>query len=91
MSDISLETYRRRYAQAGRKWKTYLLNEVCETEGCTRKHAIKSICQRASMKAPSRRGRPRKYGPDVSLMLEKRKWTRSPMEGTRLKAPIFGR
>ncbi len=65
MSEISLETYRRGYAQAGRKWKTALLNEVCEMEGWTRKHAIKAMRQRASKKAPSWRGRPRTYGSEM--------------------------
>ncbi len=32
MSMASLETYRRRYARAGREWKTRILNEVLEME-----------------------------------------------------------
>ena len=71
MSEISLETYRRRYTQAGRKWKTHLLNEVCEMEGWTRKHTIKVMHWRESKKNPSWRGRPKTYGPEVSRMLEK--------------------
>ena len=71
MSEISLETYCRRYAQAGRKRKAHLLNEVCEMEGWTRKHAIKAMRRRASQKGPSWQGRPQTYGPDVSRMLEK--------------------
>ncbi len=54
MSMASLETYRRRYARAGREWKTRILNEVLEMEGWTRKHAIKVMRRKVRRQAKPR-------------------------------------
>lgn len=52
MSMASLETYRRRYALAGREWKARIMDEVCAMEGWTRKHAIKVL--RRKVRRPCR-------------------------------------
>jgi hypothetical protein len=70
MSLKSLETYRRRYSQAGRIWKGRLLDEVCAMEGWTRKHAIKVLCRRVRRKAKPPRGRKPIYGPAEVGVLE---------------------
>lgn len=71
MSLESLKTYRRRYALAGRMWKSHLLDEVCEMEGWTRKYAIKVMRGQVRQTAKPRSGRKATYGPDVREMLEK--------------------
>ena len=71
MSEISLETYRGRYAQAGRKWKAHILDEVCEMEGWTRKHAIKVLRRKVRKRAKPRSGRKKTYGPEVTREMEK--------------------
>ena len=70
MSMASLETYRRRYARAGREWKTRILNEVLEMEGWTRKHAIKVMRRKVRRQAKPPCGRKKTYGPEVAVMLE---------------------
>ena len=70
MSMASLETYRRRYALAGRGWKTRILDEVCAMEGWTRKHAIKVLRRKVRRQAEPPRGRKPTYGPEVAGMLE---------------------
>jgi len=70
MSMESLETYRRRYARAGRIWKSRLLDEACAMEGWTRKHAIKVLRRKVRRQATSRRGRKKTYGPEEARMLE---------------------
>ena len=71
MSIKSLETYRRRYAQAGREWKARLLDEVCTMEGWSRKHAIKVMRRKVRGQVKPLRGRKKTYGPEVARMLEK--------------------
>ncbi|HQF21534.1 MAG TPA: hypothetical protein PLT37_09865 [Kiritimatiellia bacterium] len=71
MSIKSLETYRWRYAQAGRGWKTRLLDEVCTMEGWSRKHAIKVMRRKVRGQVKPLRGRKKTYGPEVARMLEK--------------------
>ncbi len=70
MSMASLETYRRRYARAGRGWKTRILDEVCAMEGWTRKHAIKVMRRKVRRQAEPPRGRKKIYGPEIAKMLE---------------------
>ncbi len=70
MSDKSLETYRRRYACAGRRWKTKILDEVCTMEGWTRKHTIKVMRRKVRKTNNPRRGRKKSYGPGVARILE---------------------
>lgn len=71
MSHKSLETYRRRYARAGRGWKTRILDEVCEMEGWSRKHTIKVMRRKVRCHAKPPRGRKPIYGQAEARMLEK--------------------
>jgi len=86
MSLKSLETYRRRYSQAGRAWKSRLLDEVCEMEGWTRKHAIKVLRRRVRRKAKPPRGRKAIYGPAEVRVLE-RLWLLMDQPCGKLMAP----
>jgi len=71
MSLKTLETYRWRYARAGREWKSRLLDEACAMEGWSRKHAIKVLRRKVRRQAQPPRGRKKTYGQEVAGMLEK--------------------
>lgn len=58
----------RRYALAGRVEKGRLLDEFCATTGMHRKAAIRLLNRKAGPVA-SKRGRPRRYGPEVAGIL----------------------
>lgn len=60
--------FRRRYESAGRADKGRLLDEFCETTGMHRKAAIRRLNRRAGP-AANKRGRPRRYGPEVAEAL----------------------
>lgn len=62
------EAVRGRYGAAGRKEKQRILDEFCETTGMHRKAAIR-LLNRESGPAAGRRGRPRRYGPEVAEAL----------------------
>jgi len=59
---------RPRYGAAKRGVKQRILNEFCQTTGMHRKAAIRLLAKRART-TPGRRGRPRRYGPDVAAAL----------------------
>lgn len=60
---------RRRYRTAGRKGKTRILDEFCQTTGLHRKAAVRLLNQET--RPPSaRRGRPLRYGPEVTQPLK---------------------
>ncbi|MCL4864203.1 MAG: hypothetical protein KJZ93_32645, partial [Caldilineaceae bacterium] len=59
---------RGRYGAAGRKEKQRILDEFCETTGMHRKAAIR-LLNRERGPAAGRRGRPRRYGPEVGEAL----------------------
>jgi transposase InsO family protein len=61
---------RPRYRTATKGVKKKILDEFCETTGMHRKAAIR-LLGRASRPAPLRRGRPRRYGPEVAQALVK--------------------
>ena len=58
------EALRGRYLQASRKEKAKILDEFCQTTGLHRKAAIRLLCRGAGGLS-RRRGRPRRYGPEV--------------------------
>ena len=62
------EAVRGRYRAAGRNEKQRILDEFCQTTGMHRKAAIR-LLNRESGPAPGRRGRPRRYGPEVAEAL----------------------
>jgi len=64
------EAVRARYRGGGRKEKQRILDEFCETTGMHRKAAIR-LLNREKAATPYRRGRPRRYGPEVSEALVK--------------------
>ncbi len=64
------EAVRGRYGAARRKEKQRILDEFCETTGMHRKAAIR-LLNRESVAPASRRGRPRRYGPEVGEALVK--------------------
>jgi len=64
------EAVRVRYESAGRPEKKRILDEFCETTGMHRKAAIR-LMNRAGVPTTSRRGRPRRYGPEVAEVLVK--------------------
>jgi len=57
-----------RYRTATKPEKGRLLDEFCRTAGCHRKAAIRLLRQAAPRRA-RRRGRPRRYGPDLVPLL----------------------
>jgi hypothetical protein len=74
MSEQAVAEYalavRRRYAAAGRVEKGRILDEFCATTGMHRKAAIR-LLNRKPGPAVSKRGRPRRYGPEVAETLVK--------------------
>lgn len=64
------EAIRARYGSADRKGKHRILDEFCETTGMHRKAAIR-LLNRKNAPPPGRRGRPRRYGPEVLEALVK--------------------
>ncbi len=61
---------RPRYRTATKRVKKRILDEFCQTTGMHRKAAIR-LLGRATRPAPVRRGRPRRYGPEVAQVLVK--------------------
>jgi len=61
---------RPRYRMATKGVKKKILDEFCQTTGMHRKAAIR-LLGRATRPAPLRRGRPRRYGPEVTQALVK--------------------
>lgn len=74
MSEQAVAEYalavRRRYEAAGRVEKGRILDEFCATTGMHRKAAIRVLNRKAGP-AVTKRGRPRRYGPDVAEVLVK--------------------
>lgn len=64
------EAVRGRYGAGGRKEKQRILDEFCEATGMHRKAAIRLLNRRGGPEA-RRRGRPRRYGPEVGEALVK--------------------
>ena len=68
MTLVTLHDYaaalRLRYRAARRRDKGKILDEFCKTAGMERKSAIR-LLNRESRPQAVRRGRPRKYGPEV--------------------------
>src|SRR5215510_2904151 len=79
---------RRRYARAGRKFKSQLVNELVELFGYHRKAALRALRPKAVVeRALFARGRPREYSPDKLLPPLKAIWLAAlPPCGVRLKA-----
>ncbi len=69
MTQMTVHEYaaalRPRYWAASRKEKRSILDEFCQTTGLHRKAAIRLLNQTMQPR-PGRRGRPRKYGPEVA-------------------------
>ena len=63
------EALRSRYERATRGERSQMLDEYCRTTGCHRKSAIRRL-QTAPAPGPDRRGRPRRYGPDLLPVLQ---------------------
>ena len=61
---------RRRYGTARKGVKKQILDEFCQTSSMHRKAAIRLLAK-GSWSAPVRRGRPRRYGPEVAATLVK--------------------
>jgi len=61
---------RPRYKAAKKRVKKRMLDEFCQTTGMHRKAAIRLLA-RGTRPAPARRGRPRRYGPEVAEALVK--------------------
>ncbi len=74
MSEQAVAEYavaiRGRYAVVGRAEKGRILDEFCATTGMHRKAAIRLLNRKAGP-AVTRRGRPRRYGPEVAEVLVK--------------------
>lgn len=60
----------RRYQRAGRAEKGRILDEFCATTGMHRKAAIRLLNRELAPSARGKRGRPRRYGPEVASALE---------------------
>lgn len=63
--------YKQEYGRSGKTQKTAVLNTVCETTGLHRKAAIRKFKRlRMTVQYPTEhRGRPMKYGADVTAAL----------------------
>lgn len=74
MTRVTVHEYaaglRPRYRRATKGVKKRILDEFCQTTGMHRKAAIR-LLGRPSRPAPLRRGRPRRYGPEVAQALVK--------------------
>ena len=64
-----LERMRERYHRAPRPTRGRLLDEVCEMTGYHRKAAIRLLRRDGAGRCGRRRGRPRRYGPEVVTAL----------------------
>jgi len=61
-----------RYRRAGKREKGRILDEFCQTTGLHRKAAIRLLGRgRGLAEAPKKKGRPRRYGPEVTEPLVK--------------------
>jgi len=67
-----LPRLRDRYLRRGRQGRSKLVDEVCEQWGYSRKHALKLLGGKAGWGGDPlvRKGRPPRYGPEVSAVLE---------------------
>src|SRR5262249_14952041 len=61
---------RARYEQADRRQKQALLDEIVAVTGMHRKAVIRLLRRPLRSAAPSRAGRPRQYGPEVTAAVE---------------------
>lgn len=79
---------RRRYARAGRPFKSQLVNELVELFGYHRKAALRALRPKPPLEgAPFARGRPKEYSPDQLLPPLKAIWLAALQPcGARLKA-----
>jgi len=59
---------RARYRAARKSERGQLLDEFCRTTGCHRKAAVR-LLRRAPVQRTGRRGRPRRYGPELAPVL----------------------
>jgi len=78
---------RARYHAAGKQEKGRLLDEFCRTTGCHRKAAIR-LLRRPAARRPHRRGRPRRYGPELVPLLAQL-WEVSDRACGKLLAPML--
>lgn len=76
-----------RYQGAGKQERGRMLDEFCRTTGLHRKAAIR-LLRRAPIRSARRRGRPRRYGPEVVPMLV-RLWELSDRPCSKLLAPVL--
>ena len=78
---------RARYRPAGKHERGRLLDEFCRTTGCHRKAAIR-LLGRAPVRRAGRRGRPRRYGPELVPVLGQL-WELSDRACAKLLAPLL--
>jgi hypothetical protein len=85
-----LTQMRRRYARAGRQFKSQLVSELVQLFGYHRKAALRALRSRPPVeRAPFARGRPREYAPDKLLPPLKAIWLAALQPcGVRLKAAL---
>jgi hypothetical protein len=84
-----LEKRRERYARAGKKHKSKILDELVELFGYHRKAALRALRPKTTVAAPFARGRPRDYDPDKLLPPLKAIWLAALQPcGVRLKAAL---
>ncbi len=79
---------RTRYGSATRREKGRILDEYCRTTGCHRKAAIRRLSEHSPPGGRRRRGRPRRYGPEVVPVLV-RLWEVSDRLCGKLLAPFL--
>ena len=79
---------RQRYQGGKRKVKKRILDELCETTGMHRKSAIRLLNEGRGPRAPTSRGRPRRYGPEVAQPLA-RVWEAGDRMCGKLLAPVL--
>jgi len=78
---------RERYRVAGKRAKGQLLDEFCRTTGCHRKAVIR-LLHRPRARPSGRRGRPRRYGPEVVPLLTQL-WEISDRACSKLLVPLL--
>jgi len=85
----NLRLARRRYAELmSRRERGAFLDQFCEMTGLSRKHAIRILSPKAP-KPSRKRGRPRRYGPEVQPLLE-RIWKLADRPCAKLLVPVLG-
>ncbi len=89
MRQMSMERLKMRYLRGSRKVKGEVLDELCQTDGYHRKHAIRLLTKQPIGWRDKPAGRKKKYDPKVLLApIKQIRLATDQMRGKRLKAAL---